>query len=258
MRRTRDSPMGLPGMVLLLIAASSSLSMAPAAEAARAQSASCLAAPQASACAAYRLPTATAAADVAAICAAAPHLTGCSLRRACAAAAAAPTGGKPAVVVGSSPAICDPFTLLATLCTMRDAPAAGCRANYGRLCAKGSAVRQCREQPGLGGWLVTAADASKWAKSVCDEMEMDGCERCAAGWKQGRPLGADAKCDPFAVYGWLCAQMPDMWQCIKGEKGGDWDVMCRRDPKLFACTGDVDPTKVSDQGAAALASTARG
>ena len=188
---------------------------------------------------------AAAAADVAAICAATPFLTGCSLAKACAGAAA---GGKAAAAaVGSSPSICDPFQHLATICARepggRNLP--GCRARYNLLCARGSAVRQCAAAPGFD--LVGAADANKWVRSICEEMDMEGCERCTPAWKEGKKWGGP-NCDPFAVYGWLCVQMPDMWQCI-GK--GRWDEMCKRDAKLYACTGDAP--KLTDRGAAALA-----
>ena len=44
-------------------------------------------------------------------------------------------------------------------------------------------------------------------RSICEEMDMDGCERCTPAWKEGKTWGGP-NCDPFAVYGWLCVQMP--------------------------------------------------
>lgn len=44
-------------------------------------------------------------------------------------------------------------------------------------------------------------------RSICEEMDMDGCARCMPAWKQGKAWGGPV-CDVFAVYGWLCVQMP--------------------------------------------------
>jgi hypothetical protein len=48
---------------------------------------------------------------------------------------------------------------------------------------------------------------------------MDGCERCTPAWQQGKTWGGP-NCDPFAVYGWLCVQMP-------GEIGGPAEERAR-------------------------------
>ena len=81
-------------------------------------------------------------------------MTGCSVSKACTAVSAAR--------VGSAPGICDAFQLLATICGREPAARqlAGCKAHYNGLCARGSAVRQCAQAPGLP--LVSAAEANKW------------------------------------------------------------------------------------------------
>jgi hypothetical protein len=127
-------------------------------------------------------------------------LSGCSLARACAAQKA-------------STGLCDPFTLLATICgggVPGAAALSGCRARYNSLCRRGTAVRACATALAAAPRLVPAAEAIKQARAVCDEMDMEGCERCAAGWKRGDLWGggAAAKCDALSVYSWLCLQMP--------------------------------------------------
>jgi hypothetical protein len=93
-----------------------------------------------------------------------------------------------------------------------------CRARYNQLCAPGSAVRQCATQTGLP--VVSVAEAAKQVRSICDEMQMEGCERCMPAWRQGRAWGP--KCDPLAVYGWLCVQMPGEWVGRVGRVGFGW------------------------------------
>lgn len=174
-------------------------------------------------------------------------MTGCSLYKACNATAGSAAARRS---VGRDAArLCDPFEQLATICA-RDpgmGAMAGCRSHYAPMCAApGSRVAQCKRAPGFSD-LITTEDANKWVRSICEEMDMEGCERCTPAWKEGKKWGGP-NCDPFAVYGWLCVQMPDMWQCI-GK--GRWDEMCKRDAKLYACTGDAP--KLTDRGAAALA-----
>ncbi|KAI8465277.1 MAG: Ctr copper transporter family-domain-containing protein [Monoraphidium minutum] len=187
----------------------------------------CVTTPTDPSCATFKLPNATAVTDLNALCSAMHFMTGCSLYKACNATTRAN--------VGADPTICDPFQQLATICA-RDpgmGGMGGCRAHYAGMCANGSVVRQCRASPGFG--LVSTEDSNKWVRSICEEMDMEGCDRCTPAWKEGKVWGGP-NCDPFAVYGWLCVQMPDMWQCMGP---GRWDEMCRKDPTLYACVGDA-------------------
>lgn len=42
-------------------------------------------------------------------------------------------------------------------------------------------------------------------RSICEEMSMDGCERCMPSWAAGRTW---ADCDLLDTYGLLCYAMP--------------------------------------------------
>jgi hypothetical protein len=44
-------------------------------------------------------------------------------------------------------------------------------------------------------------------RSICEEMTMDGCERCMPSWQAGKTW---ADCDLLDTYSYLCYQMPDM------------------------------------------------
>jgi hypothetical protein len=126
---------------------------------------------------------------------------GCSLSKACLA-----SGGR-AAAVGATPGVCDPLQQLATICA-REAGGKqqpGC-ARFAAACGGGAPAKGCKEAAGLA-LPVTAAEAVKQVKSICEEMDMEGCERCMPGLKAGKAFGG-AGCDPFAVYGWLCVQMP--------------------------------------------------
>jgi len=101
-----------------------------------------------------------------------------------------------------------------------------CKA-YTGLCADGSVVQQCKTYPGLN-YLVTTAVANDQVKSICYEMDMDGCEKCKPSWDQGRKWG---NCSLLDVYGQLCFDMPEMRQC------SDMKAMCGADGSLYPCCG---------------------
>jgi copper transporter 1 len=42
-------------------------------------------------------------------------------------------------------------------------------------------------------------------RSICEEMTMDGCERCMPSWQAGKEW---ADCDMLGTYSYLCYQMP--------------------------------------------------
>jgi copper transporter 1 len=45
-------------------------------------------------------------------------------------------------------------------------------------------------------------------RSICEEMTMDGCERCMPSWQAGKTW---ADCDLLDTYSYLCYQMPGGW-----------------------------------------------
>lgn len=45
-------------------------------------------------------------------------------------------------------------------------------------------------------------------RSICEEMTMDGCERCMPSWQAGKKWG---QCDLLDTYSYLCYQMPGGW-----------------------------------------------
>lgn len=51
-------------------------------------------------------------------------------------------------------------------------------------------------------------------RSICEEMTMDGCERCMPSWQEGKKW---ADCDLLDTYSYLCYQMPG--GCSGGPKG---------------------------------------
>lgn len=48
-------------------------------------------------------------------------------------------------------------------------------------------------------------------RSICEEMTMDGCERCMPSWQAGKKW---ADCDLLDTYSWLCYQMPGGWKAM--------------------------------------------
>jgi hypothetical protein len=48
-------------------------------------------------------------------------------------------------------------------------------------------------------------------RSICEEMSMDGCERCMPSWQAGRTW---ADCDLLDTYGLLCYAMPGGWGSV--------------------------------------------
>eukprot|EP00879_Flechtneria_rotunda_P004898 GHRR01005172.1.p1 GENE.GHRR01005172.1~~GHRR01005172.1.p1 ORF type:complete len:321 (+),score=61.76 GHRR01005172.1:1164-2126(+) len=74
--------------------------------------------------------------------------------------------------------------------------------------------------------IPTSSKVNSQVRSICEEMTMDGCEKCMPSWEAGRTW---ADCDLLDVYGSLCHQMPDMSQC------SEWHAMCQADPTLIFC-----------------------
>ena len=74
---------------------------------------------------------------------------------------------------------------------------------YKNTCA--SDASECSSHPPLKD-LFTSAEAARAIFSICDEMPMNGCDKC----KVSGPKAVYAKCDLYDVYDQLCADMPEM------------------------------------------------
>ncbi|KAF8065742.1 p80 [Scenedesmus sp. PABB004] len=209
-------------------AASSGGGRAPAAAA---QLDSCVAEPLAANCSAYEFPLAAAAADAQRLCGAMHFMAACSVAKACNASGAGPlTPRAPgaARVSANDPDVCQPFNHVATVCRLDTGMGrmAGC-AHFATMCVPGSRVPACAELPGLSA-LPTSEAVNKQVRSICEEMTMDGCERCMPSWAAGRTW---ADCDLLDTYGQLCYAMPEMPQCA------EWHAMCGADASLAFCHG---------------------
>lgn len=107
---------------------------------------------------------------------------------------------------------CNSFSILADVCKT-DMPGMGGCENYVSLCNnKNSLVPQCKINQPISN-LPSTDLVNKQVKSICNEMAMDGCEKCSFKTSYG-------KCDLLAVYSQLCQAMPEMSQC------GEWKTMC--------------------------------
>ena len=129
------------------------------------------------------------------LCKQMPGMTGCSLLNEC---------------KGSSEAFCRPQVIYATIC--QDMPTM-------RTC---NAFKSCNiEKCDL---LPSTEQTTKQIYSICNEMTMDGCEKC-----QLKSTSTYAECDLLSVYSDLCLQMPKMSQCTV------YDSMCKNTTSLNFC-----------------------
>eukprot|EP00882_Tetradesmus_deserticola_P024811 GHRQ01027139.1.p1 GENE.GHRQ01027139.1~~GHRQ01027139.1.p1 ORF type:complete len:210 (+),score=76.41 GHRQ01027139.1:421-1050(+) len=168
---------------------------------------SCVANPLQLNCTEFTYPNQDAAADLGKLCNAMHFMASCSVANACNASGAGPDGSGPgaATVSSNNPNICSPFNQLATVCKLDKGMSRmmGCT-NYNTMCVAGSKVPQCSSLPGLQD-IPTSEMVNKQVRSICEEMSMDGCERCMPSWQAGRTW---ASCDLLDTYGLLCYQMP--------------------------------------------------
>uniref|UniRef100_A0A383V7A9 Copper transport protein n=1 Tax=Tetradesmus obliquus TaxID=3088 RepID=A0A383V7A9_TETOB len=157
-------------------------------------------------------------------------MASCSVAKACNASGAGPdgSGAGAAKVSSNNPNICSPLNQVATVCKLDKGMSRmmGCT-NYNTMCVAGSKVPQCSSLPGLQD-IPTSETVNKQVRLICEEMSMDGCERCMPSWAAGRTW---ADCDLLDTYGLLCYAMPEMPQC------SDWHAMCKADPSLLFCHG---------------------
>lgn len=158
------------------------------------------------------------AADVVTICALLPWSAGCSVRRLCDAGLA--TG-----------AYCEPFSLLADLCSGIDSQATSdkhCK-GFKDLCSVNkTVVKQCSVRPAVPR-LVSATIAQNSVKALCNSMpDMKECSEC------------DGSCpDPLLAYSSICLSM-------KMDGCEAWANMCQAEPDgLTAFCGTTDEATCS-------------
>lgn len=120
--------------------------------------------------------------------------------------------------------ICSEFSVMVDICDEMSMGVIGC-AHWKQMCKPEdgkTVVKQCKT-PNLTQALPTTRESKDLVKSICTEMPMDGCDRCAPG---------DNQCDYLEVYSTLCIQMPEMEQC------GKWKTMCESIPTWPLCSSD--------------------
>ncbi|KAL3896547.1 MAG: hypothetical protein SGCHY_004007 [Lobulomycetales sp.] len=172
----------------------------------------CVATPSNATCAGFQYSEELANADLDSLCRQMPFMVGCSLRKQCQDA-------------GVTAGTCSSFSLLGSVCAADHPRMGGCR-NYRSLClitgsgdqATGpvptpAIVEQCAVEAPVPN-LISSLQASNQIKSICNEMNMDGCDRCT---DTGTTY---MNCDLLDTYAFLCKAMPDMNQC------GEWKSMC--------------------------------
>jgi len=160
------------------------------------------------ACATFRYPESQARADVEKLCMGKMGLVmpSCSIDRLC-------RNTERTEIKDSL--FCEPFTTLKEGCA--DMKMGHICDDYTSLCAPGSVVEQCSTSilP-----LPKTMRAKNLTKSICMEMDMDGCSKCA---------NETAGCDWLQVYSDLCLMMPEMSQCSA------WKQMCLAIPAWPLC-----------------------
>ncbi|KAF8061915.1 p80 [Scenedesmus sp. PABB004] len=192
----------------------------------------CITAPSAPSCADFKYPHAAAVADLATLCGAMHFMAACSVARACNASGAGPdnpTGPGAANVSEENPDVCRPFNLVATVCRHDTGMSKmrGC-ANYNAMCANGSVVGMCRNLTGLD-TLPTTRTLNDRVRSLCTDMPgHTGCDLCLPSFRANATWG---DCDLLAVYGTVCAEMPEMEGCA------EWEAMCSADHSPTFCAG---------------------
>ena len=89
---------------------------------------------------------------------------------------------------------CSPFSLLASVCKYDMPKMHECR-TYTKLCSTSSVIRQCTTDIPLPS-LPTSAKTKSLIDSICNEMDMAGCEKCK-----------DKPCELLREYVNLCTQV---------------------------------------------------
>jgi hypothetical protein len=151
-------------------------------------------------------PVATA---VASLCKQMPGMPGCTINQMC---------------TKASSQVPSPFCLnesiLADIC-MYDMPSMSDCTTYNSTCSPST----CKPIPKL----PTSKQATQAIFSICNEMNMDGCEKC----KISSGSSSYSNCDLLGTYSQLCISMPEMKQC------NEWKAMCSESPSLSLCSNNA-------------------
>ena len=131
-------------------------------------------------CDAYEIPPATLDANILDLCTQMSGMPGCALQ------------GKVAK-----------FQVYATICI--DMPSMKGCADYKAQCQGGNV--QCSKNPPIA--VPSSSTVTKQIYSICNEMNMDGCEVC----KISNANTSYSECNLLGTYAKLCTSMPDMSQC---------------------------------------------
>ena len=163
----------------------------------------CLQKPFLEQCRQFQIPEANVSLALDNLCSMMNWMPGCAVRRLCSFSSNIAMDRK----------ICEPFSILADICAKDMPRMKGCSI-YTQICQPGSVVDQCTQYPPLP-FLPTTRESRDYVNSICNEMDMDGCELCVniANIKAIRSAKDVPKpCDAFTVYASLCLVMPGMDQ----------------------------------------------
>ncbi|KAN0050833.1 hypothetical protein ACTA71_004135 [Dictyostelium dimigraforme] len=154
-------------------------------------------------CINYEYPLSSIKNDINKLCSSMPYMPICTIQKSC-------------NKVKSSIGICKEFSILGDSC-IHDMPGmSGCN-NFKKLCSNDSVVKQCSTVQSIRN-LPKTMEMFSSIKSICNEMSMEGCEKC-------QKLNFD--CEVLSIYSSLCLQMNGMSQC------SNWSRMCSPSGNLF-------------------------
>ncbi|KAM9962077.1 hypothetical protein ACTFIR_004961 [Dictyostelium discoideum] len=147
-------------------------------------------------CVNYEYPINNIRGDINRLCSSMPYMPICSIQKSC-------------KQVKSSNGICDEFSILGDSCTHDMPGMSGCN-NFKKLCSKDSVIKQCSRIQSIKN-LPKTMDTFSSIKSICNDMAMDGCEKCTK---------LNPSCAVLPIYSSLCLQMEGISQC------SNWTKMC--------------------------------
>ncbi|TPX48790.1 hypothetical protein SeLEV6574_g01838 [Synchytrium endobioticum] len=161
---------------------------------------------------------ANATASLQSLCHDMPGMPGCYLKKLC--------DENPSAL---SEPYCHPISLVGAVCLLDMPRMKGCAA-YNAECANNATCQSLYPAPAS---LPTSATLAQNIYSICNEMSMDGCDRCRL-----TPTSRYSECDMLEVYSNLCAAMPGMSQCPP------WSTFCSSSPGMGSrlCNDGSDPS----------------
>ncbi|KAI3653981.1 hypothetical protein MP228_000700 [Amoeboaphelidium protococcarum] len=185
--------------------------------------ADCINQPESEECKFYEYPLDRANADLDNLCNAMGWMPGCSLRKYCI-SSGNNNGG------GDKLDVCHPMSLLNEICVSDNmAGMKGC-ASYNTLCAKTSAVQQCKYYASSSR-LPSTRLIQKYLKDICADGHMEDCAM-VTNEKCNIFTGPRRGCDLLTVYGRLCRDMDTMAGCRYYN-----EIQCSSDSKLRQVAG---------------------